>query len=839
MRPANRLTIFYAHPRKSLTKAFGADGAKISDYDNVSRVYAVETRKAKTLKQIESLLIELQDVRNACVLRGEYDGKGKRRKNKYFADAPRKWLMIDIDKLKLPKGQPSQVDDPENAARYARSQLPKEFHGVACVWQASSSAGLKAKRSINLHLWFLLSHACTSKALRDWLTDQPWIDPSVFRAVQPHYTAAPILECDDPFANVARVGLLEGPIPRVNVPLHVDPLAETLEPLETQTLSPRPPKLRDVSEQALRAAKRRAASRAKQLLAESTIAYQDAYTCGCVIGYWLAIKSWNDQENGHNLANDVGHEYASSWGAAFKALPRTSQSVDVYTMRVMQGIAWAFARGRADLEEKQAETIERLGQINAFEVLARSEQRKQLKALAENPTQTQLEICGRRLGAYTGADEPLLERKRVITCMAQDSGLSAASCDEALRLGEAEPINLDAWRAGMKYLGKTGELAANEHNLTLLLVKHPMMRGALRYNVRSMQFELTRRTEWSAPGAISADASAALIQWLGTQGMKDATSKLIFTCLKAIRAQIDNYDPFIEYLNVPSKAEARRELAAMGPSKLDSWLVDTFDAKGDRQYLAAVGRKFLISAVARAFEPGAQVDSILVLVGDEGLRKTSVARSLGGVIAGGFRNLHGIAGKDDLMQLQGPIILEAGEMHAFQGRSAEQAKLFVTKTSDSFRAPYGYEIEDHPRRCVLLGTTNELEFLSGGGDAHRRFWPVVCRQQARPLDPGYVAELWREAALRYVLGERWWLSAEEEALHAEVVRRHKQRDVWEELVYRRLDKSRRHTLRDVLRAIDPEGRQTMGDQHRASRALRAQGWTCRHTELGNVWVAPA
>src|SRR5690606_13944988 len=47
-------------------------------------------------------------------------------------------------------------------------------------------------------------------------------------------------------------------------------------------------------------------------------------------------------------------------------------------------------------------------------------------------------------------------------------------------------------------------------------------------------------------------------------------------------------------------------------------------------YSAAVGRRWLISAVARAFRPGAKADSMLILEGTQGIGKSSALRLLAG-----------------------------------------------------------------------------------------------------------------------------------------------------------------------------------------------------------------
>jgi putative DNA primase/helicase len=52
-------------------------------------------------------------------------------------------------------------------------------------------------------------------------------------------------------------------------------------------------------------------------------------------------------------------------------------------------------------------------------------------------------------------------------------------------------------------------------------------------------------------------------------------------------------------------------------------------------------------------------------------------------------------------------------------------KAFVSSTRDRFRAPYEREVEDHPRQCVFIATTNAIEYLKDW-TGNTRFWPLRC-----------------------------------------------------------------------------------------------------------------
>src|SRR5574337_338711 len=72
-----------------------------------------------------------------------------------------------------------------------------------------------------------------------------------------------------------------------------------------------------------------------------------------------------------------------------------------------------------------------------------------------------------------------------------------------------------------------------------------------------------------------------------------------------------------------------RKLRWDGEKRLDTWLIDYLGTK-DTEYTRAVGRKWLISAVARALNPGCQADHMLILEGKQGIGKSRALRIMGG-----------------------------------------------------------------------------------------------------------------------------------------------------------------------------------------------------------------
>ena len=55
--------------------------------------------------------------------------------------------------------------------------------------------------------------------------------------------------------------------------------------------------------------------------------------------------------------------------------------------------------------------------------------------------------------------------------------------------------------------------------------------------------------------------------------------------------------------------------------------------------------------------------------------------------------------------MQGYWILELGELAGLKKMDVETVKAFITRQDDKFRHSYGYSVEDHPRQCIIVGST--------------------------------------------------------------------------------------------------------------------------------------
>lgn len=138
----------------------------------------------------------------------------------------------------------------------------------------------------------------------------------------------------------------------------------------------------------------------------------------------------------------------------------------------------------------------------------------------------------------------------------------------------------------------------------------------------------------------------------------------------------------------------------------------------------------ILGLIKRVFEPGSKFDEMMVLVGGQGIGKSTFARYLA-IKDDWFCTIENIQGKDAVMNLMGKTVVEIEEFVALRNaKSANEAKSFLSKLSDRIRIPYEKFSTDVPRTCILIGTLNERTFLNDH-TGERRYLPVECHKDKR------------------------------------------------------------------------------------------------------------
>jgi predicted P-loop ATPase len=196
--------------------------------------------------------------------------------------------------------------------------------------------------------------------------------------------------------------------------------------------------------------------------------------------------------------------------------------------------------------------------------------------------------------------------------------------------------------------------------------------------------------------------------------------------------------------------------------------------------------KYLWTALAgRVLDPGCQADMVPILVGDQGVRKTTSLRAL--VVSPDHFTEISLSERDDNLsrKMRGRLVGEIGELRGLHSRDLEDIKSFITRTHEVWTPKYREFATTYARRIVLVGTTNTEEFLADP-TGNRRWLPVkvgnvdVARIEADRL------QLWAEGAVMWLAGGIAWQAAQ--ALAPEHHAAHTMQDTWEDAIREWLDK---------------------------------------------------
>ena len=211
-------------------------------------------------------------------------------------------------------------------------------------------------------------------------------------------------------------------------------------------------------------------------------------------------------------------------------------------------------------------------------------------------------------------------------------------------------------------------------------------------------------------------------------------------------------DPFVNFLDDLPEWD--------GVERLSNWLEDIFEVENAK--LAEWGGRYLfLAAVCRAYEPGCKIDEFPVVVGEQGIGKSAVCRS---ILPPEEKDWFGDAlNLDDSLKeqsetLQGRVVMEIQEMAGLRRADIAKVKGFISRQDDGqVRHAYRANPETQLRRCIIVGTSDDLDSpLPNDPAGMRRFVPIILLESHCAVESYLDAnreQLWAEAVELYRQGE--------------------------------------------------------------------------------------
>lgn len=377
-----------------------------------------------------------------------------------------------------------------------------------------------------------------------------------------------------------------------------------------------------------------------------------------------------------------------------------------------------------------------------------------------------------------------------------------------------------------------GRLLPNIVNAVIALQNDPDIRDAVGFDemqhcimlLHEIGYPMEPCNRWLTDNDVS-----LLCRWLQKAGFPQMGVETTRNAL-SIRAHECSFHPVQIYLN---------SLQWDGAPRIGQWLTIFLGAELT-PYNSHIGRLFLISMVARIFDPGCQVDHMIVLEGPQGILKSSACRVLGGEWFSD--NLPEITATREVAQhLRGKWLIEVAEMHAMSRTETTLLKSFISRTVERYLPRYGRLEVNEARQCVFIGTTNQDVYLrdpTGG----RRFWPVKTAITG-PIDLDRLAEerdqLFAEAVAAYRLGDQWWPDQqfENELIKPEQAERYVG-DIWEEKIGNYLEHRSRTTINELLSDVLGFSDKDLRHEHanRIAAILKTLGWISRRSGRTRYWA---
>ena len=211
--------------------------------------------------------------------------------------------------------------------------------------------------------------------------------------------------------------------------------------------------------------------------------------------------------------------------------------------------------------------------------------------------------------------------------------------------------------------------------------------------------------------------------------------------------------------------------------RIDTFLHVYFEVV-DTHYTRAVSRYLWSALAGRVLHPAIKADMVLILIGDQGAGKST------GVAAicphsDLFTEISFNEKEDDLARkMRGRLVGEISELRGLNTRDVESIKAFVTRTHETWTPKFKEFSTTYRRRIVLIGTTNQQQFLADQ-TGNRRWLPItVGKVNVEKIRQDHL-QLWAEARDTYN-GVQW---EEAERLAKDNHGNHMIVDPWQEVVH--------------------------------------------------------
>lgn len=345
----------------------------------------------------------------------------------------------------------------------------------------------------------------------------------------------------------------------------------------------------------------------------------------------------------------------------------------------------------------------------------------------------------------------------------------------------------------------------------------------------------------------------------GEGNTQNASYGVVTSLLKLNKLDCLNVlDPFISTLTNKNKYHPVKDWINEGSEKWDGKdrfieLCNSIETAKDfdRDKFVLYFRKWLLSAYACLFCENYRGRGVLVFQGKQYQGKSALFKLL--MKKGEEREwfTEGLTldpkNKDSISLAISHWISELGELEGtFKRSDISSLKAFLTKETDIIRMPYDKREETYPRRSVFCASVNDALFLADDTGSSR-FWVVPIEFiYLDKLSDFNAKQLWLQVKEWYKLGEKWWMSQEEDEELQLTNKAFNEKDPFEDKIVSMYKMEMISYPDNMLRFLslsdicDEIGIKIISKAttNGVARTLRKMAFRFKHTKFGNGYLMP-
>lgn len=413
------------------------------------------------------------------------------------------------------------------------------------------------------------------------------------------------------------------------------------------------------------------------------------------------------------------------------------------------------------------------------------------------------------------------------------------NCEEAEQPVELSPeAHANLWKESL-ITDKNGIPSRTKfatHNTQLFLTNMPMFKDKIAVNLFSMD------TIWKSPApwhkalttecdrVLDDDDLIRIRESLNEVGYDPTPTHILEAC-RAVSLR-NEWHPVKDYLEELPEWDGKERLKLFFPE---------YCGAEHNAYTEEIGVKIFTALVARVYNPGCKFDYLPILIGGEGIGKSTLLKDIAIKDRWFTDNLGSIDNKDVILRMRSKWVVENAEMTSFNRADPQEVKAFLSRCVDRDRLPYDRLPRDLPRQCVIFGTTNKDRFLQSE-TGNRRMWPVEVIKINRAKVNRDLPHFYAEAIYRFKNHEELTLTNPEAIAIAKQIQDDRyNEDDWQEFILRFLDenKSDKTSILKIWEECFGKDPAHLGvkEQSRIGKILRRMGWVRKTVRVGDKSVS--